>query len=748
MQETPGDPEGSDPTSESTPDGGTPGDADTSAAAGPEPDGGRETAASPAPEPAAPGDTTPDAERRRRLPRLRDEVLLAVELAGLTALAFTRPVLDSFGRSPQSFLARNADALDVVAFALVIALAPVIAVALVGTATRLFGSRMRAVTHLVLLGGLTALTVLRFGSDATSWSLPVVAVLAVVAAVAVALARHRLPSARSYLRVLGATAVVIFVVQFLVLSPSASLVTSRPVAAGGEGELASSTSLPPIVVITVDAFPTAQLLDGHGQIDAGLYPEIAALAGGATWYRNNSTVSAFTYEAVPAMLTGQLPRSGLPNAATYPDNLFTLFAGTHRVHAVEQITRLCPTDVCRTDGGTALPALLSDAVDWWRGGVEREVASGARILPGVLEDDRGEQFVDWIDQQHFSTRAGQPGLWYYHLLLPHDPWVLLADGTPYAPLDDQPYGNYLGSWLDTGAEVGRQRQLLQARALDGMIGHLVDQLTEAGVYDDALVVVAGDHGEAFEPREPLRGFTTETETEVGWTPLIIKAPGQTAGRVDDTNVWSIDLMPTIAGTLGLVMPWDTDGVDATDPAERRHDSVKEVATNDFSDLPTVDGRDVMALDGPGGLADLLTADALDAGDTDVDEAVWRRTAHGALVGCTVDEFDVAADADAAADAAASGELAVEQLGNLERSGDPPLLEFLATTGLDPGATVAVAVNGQIAAVAPVTTQGADTVVHALLRPDSFRSENEVAAFLVTGAPGSETLQPLSLTSAA
>jgi hypothetical protein len=90
------------------------------------------------------------------------------------------------------------------------------------------------------------------------------------------------------------------------------------------------------------------------------------------------------------------------------------------------------------------------------------------------------------------------------------------------------------------------------------------------------------------------------------------------------------------------------------------------------------------------------------------------------------------------------ELAVRELDHLA-TGDPPLLELVAPTDLEEGAVVAVAVDGTVAAVAPVEPAApgdGERVVHALLHPDAAGGDGRVAAHLVEGAPGSPTLRPL------
>lgn len=686
------------------------------------------------------GRPEPEGRRPRRLRALRAELLAALEIGALTGLAFTRPVLDSYGQAPETFLVRGAGRFDVVLFGLAVTLLPAVAVAGVAAASRLGGWRVRRWVHVVLVGLLAGVVAWRFGADVASWGARRLAVAGVVGGVAVAAVRYRLPSTATFLRFAGAASAV-FLLQFLLVSPSSQLVLggdepgTRPefteaVLAATDGDP------PPVVVLVVDALPTSHLVDGDGRIDADLYPNLAALAGDGTWYRNYTTVSGWTYQALPALFTGQLPSQpqALPDAGTYPDNLFTLLAGTHDMEAVEQITRLCPAEACPPDDSGALPSLLGDSVDWWRGALEREEQGGARILPGALAPDRADDFTAWIDRQDFSP-GDRPDLWFYHLVMPHEPWVVLDDLSPYTALDEAPYGLYLNGWWDeVGAEVGQQRQVLQTQAVDRAIGLLLDELRAAGTYDDTLVVVTGDHGQAFTDEAPLRGLAPEQFEQVAWTPLIVKEPGQTEGAVDDTNLWTIDLVPTIADILGVELPWDADGVPARRAAEARDEADKRVLDHEFHEIEPPAGSDFVRLDGREGLDRVTDADPVPGTGED---AVWQRTGHGPLVGQPVDELDVGPGDD--------GTIRVEQLDRIERQGDgPPLIELVGHTGLPEGEAVAVAVNGVVTGVAPVATNGGDALVHALLLPDPFAASNDVTAYRVQGEPGAETLHPLEV----
>ncbi len=677
---------------------------------------------------------------------LRAEVLAALEVCGLAGLAFTRPVLDSFGRSPETFIARHASTRDVVLFALVVALLPSLVVGLSAAATRLAGSRVRRWAQVGIVGVLAAVAAARFGADLAPGRAPLVLGLAVAVGAVLAVARHRVRPMATYLRYLGAASVV-FVAQFLVFSPASALVRGGdgPAAADGAADAvaAAGDDPPPIVVVVLDALPTVSLLDGTGHIDSALYPNLGRLADDATWYRNNTTVSSFTYQVVPSLLSGRMPDTTLtlPDTRAFPDNLFTLFSGTHDIEAVEQITRLCPTDACGAPDGSALPSLLGDAVDWWHGGLDAgtgtEEEGGAQFLPGALDPDRAGRFTRWVDRQDFSA-GDRPGLWFYHLVLPHEPWDLLPDGTRYDSAGEDPYGLFFSLWGDVGPDVGRQRQVLQTQAVDRMLGDLFDRLREAGTYDDSLIVVAGDHGQALEENAPLRGLAASQYEQVAWTPMIVKAPHQDEGVIDDGNMWNIDLVPTIADMLGIDLPWSADGIPASDLPEGRAADDKAMIDQDVNELEPVDGGDLVVLDAAEGFDRVLAADFV-PGEGEM--GVWQRGEHGALVGREVAALRVAGDA--------GGTVEIERLDRIEQQGEePPMLEVIARVDVPAPAEVVLAVNGEVTAVAPIQTSGFGSPnLHALLLPDPFSAENEVTAYLVEGEPGAETLRPLQVAAA-
>jgi len=95
------------------------------------------------------------------------------------------------------------------------------------------------------------------------------------------------------------------------------------------------------------------------------------------------------------------------------------------------------------------------------------------------------------------------------------------------------------------------------RVVDERLELFFDRLRSEGLYDDALIVVTSDHGEAFN-EHGLMGHHDMYEP-CARVPLLIRFPqGQYAGaRVADT-VSLIDLMPTVLDWLGEPIP---DGVE-------------------------------------------------------------------------------------------------------------------------------------------------------------------------------------------
>ena len=128
-----------------------------------------------------------------------------------------------------------------------------------------------------------------------------------------------------------------------------------------------------------DEFAEPTLMGPNHLIDAGRFPNFAALAATSTWYRNANSVHEHTPDAVPAILTGQNPVPGaLPVAQDHPDNIFTLLGSRYGIDAYESVTQLCPNQLCERRGDSFAGRITSLADDL-------EVVYGDLVLPKQLE---------------------------------------------------------------------------------------------------------------------------------------------------------------------------------------------------------------------------------------------------------------------------------------------------------------------------------------------------------------------------
>ena len=121
---------------------------------------------------------------------------------------------------------------------------------------------------------------------------------------------------------------------------------------------------------------------------------------------------------------------------------------------------------------------------------------------------------------------------------PHFVWVHLYDPhDPYEP--PPPYSQTYKDRLYDG----------EIAYADSVLAGFVGYLKKTGRYENALIVVVGDHGEGLgEHHEDTHGiFLYDSTTHV---PLIMKMPGgSNPGKVVDAQVRTTDILPTVTGLL-------------------------------------------------------------------------------------------------------------------------------------------------------------------------------------------------------
>ena len=446
------------------------------------------------------------------------------------------------------------------------------------------GERLQRLAHLAVLAGLVTVLAIEAGKKV----LPIrglrLAVVAVLVGLAVAWAYARGPVLRLWLRYLS-PAPLVFVLLFVAVSPSSSLMLpARPdtrIAVPVRAD--PSKPLPPVVMIVFDEFPLMSLLDSQGEVDPRVYPNFAEFAARSTWYRNATGIGGWTPHALPAMLSGRYPgedrKSAAPNLSSYPDNLFTLFGHHYNLKVFETVTELCPADKCgQTGSPTAFTDLAKETAKVYKSIVspietptDPDATAVDKDGPTAYFDNLKYYQPDRVDTfvRSISSSDRQPTLYFLHLLLPHAPWRYLPDGRVYnepsLPIPERPRG----VWPDAIQLVQHQRHLLQVAYTDKLLGTVIDRLKRQGLWDTSLVVLTADHGEGFTPGNQGRVLGSRNAADLMWVPMLLKAPGQTQGRVDDRNWEHVDLVPTLADKVGLTVPWQMDGFAQNGPPRRQ-----------------------------------------------------------------------------------------------------------------------------------------------------------------------------------
>lgn len=502
--------------------------------------------------------------------------------AGLGILAVSQPLYALLNASPEFFAARAADSIDITMLCLAILLPALLWGAGGALAPRL-GPLAAAVGAAALLA-----------AQATASLPPLLALAACAAAGAAALWAVNQTHAEQYTGWLAAAALACPVL-FLLGAPWPRTTAPTPTPA---------RAATPVVVLVLDEFPLATLLDKAGGIDERWFPSFARLSREAAWYREARTVSDDTFKAVPALLSGQLPRPPqAPWHRDFPTNLFTLLAQTHALDVVETHTSLCPPSLCQAGRPSRSRRLRSAAADLailyahrvtpraWAGGLPSIAYSWKEFSWDALNAEAGESFLDRAGAAKlFLARLKSGGLHFLHLMLPHPPWVYFPSGrAAFAP--NEPIvmgdGGRADRWTDDEATVlaAWQRHILQARFVDSLVGQLIENLKAVGAWEDALVVVAADHGASFRRGGRRRERTNENAGEILPIPLFIKFPGKGLSGAQEREASLIDVLPTMLAALGRPFPSSLEGIDLRAASAKRS---LEFIVKDGSRIPALE----------------------------------------------------------------------------------------------------------------------------------------------------------------
>lgn len=665
----------------------------------------------------------------------RREFRAFVELFALTGVAVAQPTFDLLSKNASLMVTLRTTEAEAVLLTLIVLLGPPVALWLLEVLAGLAFPRARAWVHAVLAASVVAVIGVEVAKHQTELGPAPSVVAAAVVGIAAAIVIRRSDVVCTFLRFL-AIAPPVFAILFLTSGQ-----VSDAVFDAGPASASIDVGRPKrVVMVVLDELPLGSLLDGNGHIDATLFPHIAALAGDATWYRNSTTVAPNTEHAVPALVSGTYPTDqfALPVSQAYPHNLFTLLGNEYEMNVHETLTRLCPRGTCpnpeASTGRRGLGNLLHDTALLWHEFVrpsedEAPVSFDASAFAGGSAA-AGRAFVSSLEP------SSEPRLDFLHILLPHQPWHLRAGDR-----DDgwrrRVRGMFAIGWAsETAAQAGRQRHLLQLQATDELVGKIVARLRRIGVYRDSLVVLTADHGIAFAGGSRERGLDARNWPQIVWTPLLVKAPNQAEGHVDDRPARSIDVVPTIADLLDLHVPWPVDGRSLLRAPQS--DGPRRVFEWWANALKPPPGNHFVEVDGTAGFASVIASRAA-TGSGPGDLRLYQLGAHGDLVGQRA-----APHVDRTATPSVGRIVRQQQFAHVDRDAKEIPWAYVhgyVRAGADQ--PIAVTVNGVVAGtgytLGPGATRRAKFWV--ALNPEAFvDGKNDVRLYLV-GESRSSPVQP-------
>lgn len=182
-----------------------------------------------------------------------------------------------------------------------------------------------------------------------------------------------------------------------------------------------------------------------------------------------------------------------------------------------------------------------------------------------------------------ATASSRPFFLFLNYLDPHTPYA------PPAPYDtkflpegfsaDVPalftrYPSLVDSHMDLETpKEASARTLFQARYVgeiafvDEQVGRLIDHLASTGELEKTIVVVVGDHGEAF-GEHGFSGHRKDLHQTEVWVPLILRLPDRVRVGRHEPMVSQVDIMPTLLQLLDLPIPEEVEGRSLLEPGPR------------------------------------------------------------------------------------------------------------------------------------------------------------------------------------
>jgi choline-sulfatase len=288
---------------------------------------------------------------------------------------------------------------------------------------------------------------------------------------------------------------------------------------------AAATDPPNVILITLDTVRADRM--GFLGSKLGLTPNLDTLASQGVVFEHAYSQAPITPVSHATILTGTFPQyHGIrnfgdrlpPSVPFLPEILHS--QGYHTGAFVGSII---------LDPKNGFASGFERGFDVYNAGFHRQ-KTGERREASMQR--RGEvtlgHVLEWLGQH-----KGGPFFLWFHLWDAHDPY------NPPEPFRSRfPNAPYNGG----------------IAYVDSIVGKLLDYLRSQGLYDNALIAVAADHGESLGEHGELTHsiFLYDATIHV---PLLLKLPGnRSAGQRVNSTASLVDLAPTLLEALGQTPP--------------------------------------------------------------------------------------------------------------------------------------------------------------------------------------------------
>jgi arylsulfatase len=337
--------------------------------------------------------------------------------------------------------------------------------------------------------------------------------------------------------------------------------------------LGAGEPLPNVVFIMIDTLRADRL--GVLGSDLGLTPAIDAMAQEGVLFERASAAAPWTQPSIASVFTGRYPAAhkagdyrGARDASAKSIPAIPTLAGEFRTLA-EHLG-----DAGYETAGFVSNQFVAARFGFGQGFGHYDTTFAANETAGSVINAAA---LAWLDDR----KQASPFFLYLHYMDPHSPYTddprfldpsldRLEEGEPdrfrlltskqFESLGhhiDQirwPGGIERHSLLVNYLEYWQARYDAGVEQIDSYLGELRSDLVDRALWDDAYVIVASDHGEAFQEHGFWDHGHTVHEVELH-VPFILRWPGKlTAGRRVRQEVSLVDLLPTLLDQLRLDLP--------------------------------------------------------------------------------------------------------------------------------------------------------------------------------------------------